>query len=445
MILNGGAETGTTSGWADPGDVTGAGVAFAAVTTDAYRHEGRYGFTLTKASTSDGGGVCCLALPVGQGRKYRVRLWVYAPSATAGGLYVRVGERDGPPSGGFVTSANRGSYTDLVSNGAVTSGWTFYDLIYTGVGGKSWVSLAVYSWTGAPTVLAFDDVQMAEVTALGSGGAVYREDGSTKLTDNTAVTALGTAAAITGQGPWATSKRYYQTSAPTTGMVSGDIWFDTTTVPNVIHIYDQSSTTWVKAGPTQASEITADHAGGASLDTVTQYLNSQGTMYDYRGLPINSPYGQAAYRSNQAPLSASSSSAIAIAAHTLNLANGSISLPSGTISGLSASTPYNVFRDLDSSAWLADATIASTHLTSTSQYVYVGQQATPSAGAVYPTPPSPPAGGRRRERGEPLCLPMSPSRRRSRTSRPPSRTSTPATASTARPPATASRCAPSNG
>jgi hypothetical protein len=40
---------------------------------------------------------------------------------------------------------------------------------------------------------------------LGSGGNLLREDGSTRLTDASAVTALGTAAAITGQTAWATS------------------------------------------------------------------------------------------------------------------------------------------------------------------------------------------------------------------------------------------------
>ncbi|MBA2720569.1 MAG: hypothetical protein H0U52_15210, partial [Chloroflexi bacterium] len=51
------------------------------------------------------------------------------------------------------------------------------------------------------------NLAVLDFVQLGAGGQVVRENGSTPVTDATAITNLGTAAAITGQGPFATDAR----------------------------------------------------------------------------------------------------------------------------------------------------------------------------------------------------------------------------------------------
>lgn len=110
-------------------------------------------------------------------------------------------------------------------------------------------------------------------------------------------------------------------------------------------------------------------------------------------LPINLNVDQGGVFDPTAPLSAPSSTSIAIAATTVTLPGALISLPSGTIAGLTASTQYAVFYDLQSAVYIAAAPgTATPYYTNATRYLAVGTQFTPSGGGVYPSPP-PPAGG----------------------------------------------------
>lgn len=272
LILNPGAETANTSGWANALLSRGAGGTLSASNTSSAA--GGYSFVITKASTSDGAGFGCRALPVIAGKKYRVRVWVSGSSSTSAGLYLQLYERSGTPSGGYVNETNKSSFTDLVANGPVAAAWTLYDFVYTVPAGIQYVSLTMFSWTAAPTTLAFDACDFQEVLSLGSAGALFQEDGVTRLTDSTAVTSLGTAAAITGQGTGATTNVgtmavhniFRQTTMPTTGMGSGDFWVDTSSTPQIVHVYDASSNTWPKASATLAAEV--QFASGSTIESL---------------------------------------------------------------------------------------------------------------------------------------------------------------------------------
>ncbi len=161
-----------------------------------------------------------------------------------------------PTAAGFGTFAG---HTLFVQATSPTSGMSSLDIwVQTGVTPRVvWqYDASTPAWVKASATLA------AEI--LYTGGATV--DSLKPAQAGADVTGSNTAAAIVGQGPWATSKRYYQTTAPVSGMSSQDIWFNTSSTPYVIYIYDASSSAWVKAGPTQAAEIT--YTGGATVDSL---------------------------------------------------------------------------------------------------------------------------------------------------------------------------------
>ena len=71
----------------------------------------------------------------------------------------------------------------------------------TGQGAFATVSSAAY---GSALLTGFGGLSPLDFTTLGAGGLIRRQDGVTALTDALAVTSLGTAAAIAGQGSFAT-------------------------------------------------------------------------------------------------------------------------------------------------------------------------------------------------------------------------------------------------
>jgi DnaJ-class molecular chaperone len=204
-------------------------------------------------------------------------------------------------------------------------------------------------------------------------------------------TSSRTAAAIANQGTMATKNIFRQTTAPTSGMVSGDLWIQTSG-PRTVYQYDQSSGVWAPASATQASDL-IHNASGFGLNSATQYLNGVGCMWDWRGLPVNGTIGQAAVRNNVAPLTAPSTSQVSIGSATISLPNGSLSLPSGSVTGLSSDTAYHMFWDQESLVYLADSSLVTSRFTSTSQYLYLGQQRTPVSGSTFTAPNATPPGG----------------------------------------------------
>lgn len=206
---------------------------------------------------------------------------------------------------------------------------------------------AGYALIGKPGIRRLTNFGGLTVDAvrLGSGGNVRQSNGSTQVTDATAITSLGTAALLAGQTLWAT----YTGLAPAN--VAGQV----------------------------------------------QYLSTAGRIVDGRGLPLNAASGSGIVLNPAFPLGpgATPESSIAVAALTATLAgNVVLSLPSATITGLSATTPYAVFRDFQTSTYVAVSSGATPYFTSADRYLYLGTQTTSQAGGGYlPPSPRPPGGG----------------------------------------------------
>lgn len=115
-------------------------------------------------------------------------------------------------------------------------------------------------------------------------------------------------------------------------------------------------------------------------------------------LPIGAVIGAGITLDPAAPLSPGSppDTAIAVAASTATFLGGeTLSLPSATISGLTADTTYAVFRDLVAGSYLAASSSLSTYFSSLGQYLPLGYQTTAidSGGSYSPPAPPPPGGG----------------------------------------------------
>lgn len=154
IVLNPSAEDGT-SGW---GLVEGGTSTLSADSGD--KTEGAFSFKISGASEA---GYGCRAIPLVPGDKYTIRVKTRGSAATASGLYVRMQEKAAYPSGDYVTSGGAGvrdSLTDFVANGAVTLGWTTHEFTYTVPASRFWGSMSILHWTGAPTDVYFDEVEV---------------------------------------------------------------------------------------------------------------------------------------------------------------------------------------------------------------------------------------------------------------------------------------------
>lgn len=128
----------------------------------------------------------------------------------------------------------------------------------------------------------------------------------------------------------------------------------------------------------------------------TQYLNTAGRIVDGRGLPLNVASGRGISFSPSyvfsVPLSFTDTT-IEVVASTVTLVGGvTLSLPAATITGLTASTAYSVFRDLQTSTYVAVSGSAASYRTSADRYLYLGIQSTTDAGGLFVPPPPPPPG-----------------------------------------------------
>lgn len=204
---------------------------------------------------------------------------------------------------------------------------------------------AGYALVAKPGMRFVADFGSIHPSAIRLGSNIRRADGSTMVTDATAITSLGTAALLFGQAAWATY----------TGLTPANV----------------------------AGQV--------------QYLNTAGRIVDGRGLPLNAASGSGIVLNPALPLGPGSTpeNSIAVAALTATLAgNVVLSLPSATITGLSATTPYAVFRDLQTSTYVAIGSGATPYFTSADRYFYLGTQTTSQAGGGYlPPNPRPPGGG----------------------------------------------------
>lgn len=175
----------------------------------------------------------------------------------------------------------------------------------------------------------------AEVARLGAN--VFNNAGTTQLGDAQLITGLGPAASVFGQTAWATLTR--------------------------------------------------------SIVSISK-IDDAGCIIDGQALPLNG-MSKSSTLAPAYPFSAGADPAtqINIAATVATFAGGStLSMPSATISGLTASTLYAIFRDLVANTFVAVSGSTTPYFTSAQRYLYIGAQATQEVGGGYEELPPPPPG-----------------------------------------------------
>ena len=240
-------------------------------------------------------------------------------------------------------------------------------------------------------------------------------------------TSTHTAAAITGQGAlatlnqatWATqvtgtgkpedfatkSLVYKQASAPSSPVLN-DIWVQLDGLGNPLAMYAWNGSVWINGADRtiyntaaaitgQGSWATASVPSGLTPTVVngrTQYLRSDGQIFDYRGMIWGYSVDGVAGRYTQ-PLTPSSG-AVSCSAHTVYLYRDGystgfpISVPSASFSGLSADLDYSVFYRPnfgDFSCHQSDNDPA--FRASEDGWMWIGTVRTPTSGGTY-TPPT---------------------------------------------------------
>lgn len=148
--------------------------------------------------------------------------------------------------------------------------------------------------------------------------------------------------------------------------------------------------------------VAGGYAGQTAWGTLTRSIVSiskiddSGRITDGQALPLNG-MSKSSTLNPAYPFSAGADPAtqINVASVTATFAGGTtLSIGSATISGLSASTFYSIFRDLVANAYVAVSGSTTPYFTSAQRYLYIGTQATQEVGGGYePLPPPPPGSG----------------------------------------------------
>jgi hypothetical protein len=138
------------------------------------------GYRVNKATlAANGQGRATQAITPVAGESYTISMKVRGDTATAAGLTIRLNESSVAVVTGAVTSANRTSFTDVVTNVAVATTFTTYSLTYTPPAGTLSFSLAIVQEANGPLALYFDDIVVQrtadpvgsyDVRASGDGG-----------------------------------------------------------------------------------------------------------------------------------------------------------------------------------------------------------------------------------------------------------------------------------
>ena len=158
LIGNPSAEGASTAAWGGA-VIEGTASSFTSVLDTANAPDGDYYFQIG-ASGGSGAAYGYKAISVVPGRTYSLRLWLHHSNGN-GTYYVRMSEKQTYPTGDYVTSALRNSFTSLANNlpnSNITS-WTEYSFTYTVPAGINWVSLSLYNWGPSTGNLHFDAVE----------------------------------------------------------------------------------------------------------------------------------------------------------------------------------------------------------------------------------------------------------------------------------------------
>lgn len=169
-ILNPGGEDGTVDPWITD-LVTGGSFSFTANTTNPA--SGKYRLLLSKSATGQGIGKVHPAIATSEGKAwlYRITIWGNG-SSSASGIYVRMNERSSAPAGGYVTPALKTRESDMVGNGPCPATPTTYTYVYITPPNVTFFSPAFFNWTNAPLEVAFDDIEVYELTDYELGADV---------------------------------------------------------------------------------------------------------------------------------------------------------------------------------------------------------------------------------------------------------------------------------
>lgn len=218
LIYNGDGELGTGANWEL---VEGDPTTFDASTTQ--KESGQYSLHINKTSTAAGTARGCKAIAVQPGQKFRIRVWVYASSATGSGLYIRINEKSSRPDGtynGAVGVGIRSSFTDLIGNGAFNNGATVYDFVYTVPAGMFFISPALYNYGNGPLDCWFEYAMVRTVDwAYGLDG-----NGKPDPFATSADSMVANGALATGSEQWLLANGAYR-SVATTGPVGAHFIF----------------------------------------------------------------------------------------------------------------------------------------------------------------------------------------------------------------------------
>ncbi|HRE43915.1 MAG TPA: phage tail protein [Terricaulis sp.] len=139
-----------------------------------------------------------LAFPVEASRPYYIAAWMEVEGAGSGNAAL------------FIEWFSDNAASTLISTTTVQAGFTstvpaLSAVVAMAPSTAKRAKLLFRKTSGAGRNAVFSAPLVRRATNLGSAGIVTREDGTTLLTDAAAVTALGTAAAIAGQGSGATA------------------------------------------------------------------------------------------------------------------------------------------------------------------------------------------------------------------------------------------------
>jgi hypothetical protein len=149
--------------------------------------------------------VAYYAVPVQVGLAYRVALDIYAGTASASGVYIRMAESNSSGTPRFIGTylrtapdVTQDSQTDLYANGALAVGWNHLEFTYVPPSPVRWVSFSMYNYTcvsGACQALHVDAVEMQP--QLGSGHIRAASITADRLVANTITAAQIAAGTIT--------------------------------------------------------------------------------------------------------------------------------------------------------------------------------------------------------------------------------------------------------
>jgi hypothetical protein len=274
IIRNGSAETANNDGWVATGS-NSAGSTFTAINTDHVTGSGAYCFALAKTAVGNAASFWSNLYPLNTNKKYVIRWWEKASVSGTSPFSFYIAE-----FGADGTSYNNNFI--LSSAAVMTTGWVKREAVYTPQGADNGFFRLFFQngagGAGTALTIYLDEIELFEqqtvnnlsTNAVQLGTNITRNDGTTSLTDALAVTTLGTAAGIAGQGALATLN-YAQ--AGSTLRDSGGVILGDSAIKNLA-ITISADGTLVNAGGGQVTYVGLG-GGAVGLKTYLTYGDAE--------------------------------------------------------------------------------------------------------------------------------------------------------------------------